>query len=206
MSDLFGVDSYLPERNLLPIDGEVYYFGPVLKAESDEHFSQLLTDIPWQHDTVKLFGKTITTARKYAWYGDKPYKYHYSGSQRIALPWIDTLKSIKQHVSELSGYQFNACLLNLYPSGNEGMSWHTDNEIELVKGAAIASVSFGAQRRFDFKHKKTNQKVQLELDHGSLLIMSGVTQQHWLHQLPKSKKIIKPRINLTFRLMKEQSL
>lgn len=203
MPDLFGIESYAPQENLLPVDGDVFYIGPVFEVDAERYFNELYQDVPWQHDTVKLYGKTITTARKYAWYGDKPYSYQYSGTRRIALPWLDVIKQIKDQVTELTGYQFNACLLNLYPSGNEGMSWHTDNEIELVKGAAIASVSLGATRRFDFKHKSINQKVQVQLDHGSLLIMSGTTQQNWLHQLPKSKKVTTPRINLTYRLMRE---
>jgi len=107
--------------------------------------------------------------------------------------------AIKDKVEKASSETYNSCLLNLYHNGEEGMGWHTDNEKELKKEGAIASVSFGAVRKFAFKHKKTQEKVELTLDNGSLLVMKGTTQSHWLHRLPPSKKITTPRINLTFR-------
>jgi alkylated DNA repair dioxygenase AlkB len=146
-----------------------------------------------------MFGKKIVTKRKVAWYGEEPFDYTYSHIKKTALYWNDTLKRIKNTIEDISGETYNSCLLNLYHNGEEGMGWHTDNEKELKKEGAIASVSFGAVRKFTFKHKNTLEKVELTLDNGSLLVMKGMTQTHWLHRLPPSKKIIQPRINLTFR-------
>jgi alkylated DNA repair dioxygenase AlkB len=148
-----------------------------------------------------MYGKHIQMQRKYAWYGDRPFSYAYSGLARVAQTWTRELITIKKLVEQHSQEQFNSCLLNLYHTGDEGMGWHSDNEKELVKGAAIASVSLGAERRFDFKHRTLGTKVSISLAHGSLLLMDAESQQHWLHQLPKTKKVTDPRINLTFRSM-----
>ena len=187
-------------KNLLPFDGIVNYHGMVWGQFEADHFLKVLsTDIAWEHDEVMMFGKKITTKRKVAWYGDKPFDYTYSHVKKSALPWTAVLKAIKDKVEQASGETYNSCLLNLYHNGEEGMGWHTDNEKELKKEGAIASVSFGAVRKFAFKHKETQEKVELTLDNGSLLVMKGTTQSHWLHRLPPSKKITVPRINLTFR-------
>jgi len=187
-------------QNLLPYDGIVNYHGQIFTASEIEDFFNLLsTGINWEHDEVMMFGKKIITKRKVAWYGEKPFDYTYSHVKKTALYWNDTLKAIKDKVEKASGETYNSCLLNLYHNGEEGMGWHTDNEKELKKEGAIASVSFGAVRKFAFKHKKTQEKVELTLDNGSLLVMKGTTQSHWLHRLPPSKKITTPRINLTFR-------
>lgn len=187
-------------QNLLPYDGIVNYHGQIFTASEIEDFFNLLsTGIHWEHDEVMMFGKKIITKRKVAWYGEKPFDYTYSHVKKTALYWNDTLKAIKDKVEKASGETYNSCLLNLYHNGEEGMGWHTDNEKELKKEGAIASVSFGAVRKFAFKHKETQEKVELTLDNGSLLVMKGNTQSHWLHRLPPSKKIISPRINLTFR-------
>lgn len=187
-------------QNLLPYDGIVNYHGQIFTASEIEDFFNLLsTNINWEHDEVMMFGKKIITKRKVAWYGEKPFDYTYSHVKKRAVYWNDTLKRIKDKVEEVSGEYYNSCLLNLYHSGEEGMGWHTDNEKELKKDGAIASVSFGAVRKFAFKHKETLEKVELTLDNGSLLVMKGTTQSHWLHRLPPSKKVISRRINLTFR-------
>ena len=187
-------------QNLLPYDGVVNYHGQIFTASEIEDFFNLLsTNINWEHDEIMMFGKKIITKRKVAWYGEKPFDYTYSHVKKTALYWNDPLKGIKDKVEKASGETYNSCLLNLYHNGGEGMGWHTDNEKELKKEGAIASVSFGAVRKFAFKHKKTQEKVELLLDNGSLLVMKGTTQSHWLHRLPPSKKIITPRINLTFR-------
>ena len=187
-------------QNLLPYDGIVNYHGQIFTAsEIKDFFNLLSTGIHWEHDEVMMFGKKIITKRKVAWYGEKPFDYTYSHVKKTALYWNDTLKAIKDKVEKASGETYNSCLLNLYHNGEEGMGWHTDNEKELKKEGAIASVSFGAVRKFAFKHKETQEKVELTLDNGSLLVMKGTTQSHWLHRLPPSKKITTPRINLTFR-------
>ena len=204
--DLFGYQHSDTQINLLPFDGEVHYFGPVLAETADDYLTDLLASIPWQSDIVTMFGKRIITKRQYAWYGDKRYVYKYSGSSRIAEAMPETLSNIKSAVESVTSARYNACLLNLYHDGSEGMGWHADDEPEIIVNSPIASVSFGADRRFDFKHRKTQEKVSLVLEHGSVLVMSSATQQHWLHQLPKTKKVSDPRINLTFRAMNDWTI
>jgi alkylated DNA repair dioxygenase AlkB len=159
----------------------------------------------WEKDEVIIFGKRITTKRKVAWYGDSEYLYTYSNTTKRALAWTKELSELKQIVEEYAGIKFNSCLLNLYHNGNEGMGWHSDDEKPLGKNNTIASLSFGAERKFSFKHKQTKQTVSLVLEHGSLLVMKHDTQRNWLHSLPKSKNITQPRINLTFRTIHEPS-
>jgi len=199
--DLFAPD---PALNLLPHDGCVRYLGRVLgHAEADASFQALLAVVPWKNDEAVIFGKHIVTARKVAWYGDRDYAYKYSGITRHALVWNPELVKLKTMVERLSGATFNSCLLNLYHHGNEGMAWHSDDENELVRDATIASVSLGAERKFSFKHKRSQETVSMMLEHGSLLLMEGATQTHWLHRLPPTKKVAEPRINLTFRMMRD---
>ncbi len=191
-------------KNWLPQDGTVNYFGKLLTQEkADLYFGRLLEDIEWKNDEAILFGKKIMTKRKVAWYGEKAYAYTYSNTTKYALPWTKELLELKALIEKETQEKFNSCLLNLYHNGEEGMAWHSDGESDLKKGAAIGSLSFGAERKFVFKHKKSKEKVELYLEHGSLLIMKGTTQKYWLHRLPPSKKITSPRINLTFRTIVE---
>jgi alkylated DNA repair dioxygenase AlkB len=197
--DLFERD---PSRNLLPCDGIVNYFGPVLStADADRYFDALLHAIPWRSDEMVIFGKRIVTARQVAWYGDTGFSYTYSGTTKEAMNWTPDLLALKTIVEELSGMSYNSCLLNLYHNGSEGMGWHSDDERTIARDSAIASVSLGAEREFRLKHKRADDKVSILLESGSLLVMKGVTQTHWLHGIPKSAKIKAPRINLTFRTM-----
>ena len=197
--DLFGND---PAANLLPRDGTVNYFGPILSpADSRRFYDKLLHDILWKNDEAVIFGKHIVTARKVAWYGDSNFAYTYSGTTKQALVWTEELAALKAIVEKLTATTFNSCLLNLYHDGNEGMAWHSDDEKSLGKDTTIASVSLGAEREFRLKHKCADDKVSVLLESGSLLVMKGSTQSHWLHSVPKSKKIKAPRINLTFRTM-----
>ena len=197
--NLFGYD---PTANLLPCDGTVNYFGPILSsADTRRHYETLLRDIPWKHDEAVIFGKRIVTARKVAWYGDSNFSYTYSGTTKTALVWTAGLAELKAVVEKLAGTAFNSCLLNLYHDGNEGMAWHSDDERSLGRDSTIASVSFGAEREFRLKHKRLDEKVSVLLESGSLLVMKDTTQTHWLHSIPKSKKITSPRVNLTFRTM-----
>jgi alkylated DNA repair dioxygenase AlkB len=192
------------DKNLLPKDGEVNYFGQILYYNQANHYlSKLLETIDWKQDELLMFGKKITTKRKVAWYGDEGIQYTYSKTTKKAIPWTKALLELKSIVEEKTGELFNSCLLNLYHDGNEGMGWHSDDEKELKKNGAIASVSIGAERKFVFRHKAAKEKVNLILEHGSLLVMKGSTQKHWQHQLPQSKKIDTPRINLTFRMIGE---
>lgn len=202
--DLFGFSNINPNTNLLPMDGEVNYYGKCLnQADADTYLQALLNNIEWQNDEAIIMGKKIITARKVAWYGLKPFAYTYSKTTKHALPFTHELMQLKTLVEEQTGEQFNSCLLNLYHNGNEGMAWHSDGEKELKKNGAIASLSLGAERKFSFKHKVTKQTVSVMLEHGSILVMKGTTQTHWLHRLPPTTKVHTPRVNLTFRCMVE---
>jgi alkylated DNA repair dioxygenase AlkB len=190
-------------NSILNKDGIVNYYGKILSSEeADQYFDLLMQNILWEKDEVIIFGRHIATKRKVAWYGDSEYLYTYSNTTKRALAWTKELSELKQIVEEHAGIKFNSCLLNLYHNGNEGMGWHSDDEESLGKNNnTIASLSFGAERKFSFKHKQTKQTVSVVLEHGSLLIMKGGTQSNWLHSLPKSEKIMQPRINLTFRVI-----
>ena len=201
--DLFNhtIDKH---KNWLPYEGTVNYYGKLLsKTQADYYLCKLLETIEWRNDEAIIFGKKIITKRKVAWYGEEPYEYTYSNVTKHALPWTEELLELKALVEKETGECFNSCLLNLYHSGEEGMAWHSDGETDLKKDGAIGSLSFGAERKFAFKHKQRKEKVQLFLEHGSLLMMTGVTQTFWLHRLPPTRKITSARVNLTFRSMEE---
>ncbi|WP_419494149.1 alpha-ketoglutarate-dependent dioxygenase AlkB family protein [Chryseobacterium bernardetii] len=190
--------------NLLPNDGTVLYYGKVFpKEEADTYYDYLFNQIPWQHDEAVVFGKLILTKRKVAWFGEKAFEYTYSNRTKYAKPWTPELLKLKKKCEEVSGETYNSCLLNLYHDGSEGMAYHSDGETDLKKHGAIASLTFGAERKFLFKHKTTKEKVEIFLENGSLLIMKGTTQDHWLHRLPPTTKVTTPRINLTFRTIEE---
>ena len=181
-------------------DGIVDYHGGLVDHSlGDDYFNQLLTGIEWQNDRAFIAGKEIITKRKVAWHGDEAFSYTYSNSTKFALPWNKTLLELKHLVEQETQHSYNACLLNLYHSGEEGMAWHSDAEKDLKKNGAIASLSFGAERKFAFKHKHSKQVVSLILKHGSVLVMKGETQSYWMHRLPPTKTVFGPRINLTFR-------
>lgn len=187
-------------NNILPIDGEAYYYGYVLPIQqANYYFEMLQRTIIWRNDEAIVFGKRVVTKRKVAWYADTPFEYSYSNTTKVALPWTNELLELKTLVEKTTGKKFNSCLLNLYHNETEGMAWHSDAEKKLQKDGAIASLSFGAERLFSFKHKTTRAKVSLPLHHGSLLVMQGTTQTHWLHRLPPTKIKKGVRINLTFR-------
>jgi alkylated DNA repair dioxygenase AlkB len=187
-------------KNWLPHDGTVQYYGKVFTSqEAHFYYQNLLESIAWRNDEAIIFGKKITTKRKVAWYGEKPFAYTYSNTTKFALPWTKELEELKALIEKETGETYNSCLLNLYHDGSEGMAWHSDGEKDLKKDGAIASVSFGAERKFAFKHKHTHQKVELLLEHGSVLVMKDKTQTFWLHRLPPTKRITSARVNLTFR-------
>ena len=187
-------------ENLLPKDGTVNYYGTVFsKEQSDFYFEYLLNEIPWKSDEAVIFGKLIETKRKVAWFGDESFEYTYSGRTKRAEKWTPELLELKKKAEELTEETYNSCLLNLYHDGSEGMAYHSDGEKDLKKNGAIASITFGAERKFSYKHKSTKERIDIQLENGSLLVMKGETQSFWLHRLPPSKKIFAPRINLTFR-------
>lgn len=200
--DLFN-DSFT--ANLLPYDGDVIYYGPILDlAKAQFYFNKLLGSIEWVNDVAIIFGKRIVTKRKVAWYGENSFSYTYSNTTKSALPWTEELLALKVLAEKETGETFNSCLLNLYHDGSEGMTWHSDGERDLKEEGAIGSFTFGAERKFSFKHKETKQNISIVLERGSLLVMKGSTQKNWLHRLPPTKKIKKPRINLTFRTIVER--
>lgn len=190
--------------NLLPYDGTVLYYGTVLsQSEANHYFNELYNTIEWRHDEAVVFGKHIITNRKVAWYGDKEFDYTYSNTTKKALAWTKELLKLKKIVEEKTETTYNSCLLNLYNNGEEGMAWHSDSEKMLQKNGAIASLTFGAERKFAFKHKQSKITTSVILNHGSLLVMKDDTQTHWLHRLPPSIHTTRPRINLTFRTIEE---
>jgi len=189
-------------KNFLPYDGTVHYFGQLFPvAQANAYFEALINTIEWKNDEAFIMGKHIITKRKVAWYGDDEYAYTYSRSTKHALPWTKELLELKNIAEECTGSTYNSCLLNLYHDGNEGMAYHSDDEKALGKSTSIASMSFGAERKFLFKHKVSKETIGMFLENGSLLEMKDTTQTNWLHRLPPTKKITTARVNLTFRSM-----
>ncbi|MFK3916787.1 alpha-ketoglutarate-dependent dioxygenase AlkB family protein [Psychrobacter sp. NPDC078501] len=202
MTDLFAP---APTDNLLPYDGKVNDLGVIID-DATALYNTLLNKLPWQPDIVTLFGKTHITTRKIVWMGDTDADYQYSGHVRQTVPWSDTLFHVKQRIEQALveigvTANFNTCLLNYYPSGADGMGYHADDEKELGHQPVIASLSLGATRKFVFKHKKTQDKVELYLESGQLVVMHGDTQTFWKHTITKTKTVDAGRISLTFRHM-----
>lgn len=202
MSDLFAP---APTDNLLPYDGKVNDLGIVIDYPSALYYA-LLTTLPWQSDIVTLFGKTHVTTRQMVWIGESAASYQYSGHRRQAIAWTDSVFHVKHHIERQLAKigintHFNSCLLNYYPSGDDGMGYHADDEKELGNQPVIASLSLGATRKFVLKHKKTQDKVELYLESGQLIVMHGETQKYWKHTVTKTKTVLEGRISLTFRQM-----
>lgn len=190
------------KNNLLPLrDAEVYYYPDFFNAEKAQCIFQFLQKgIHWEQDEIKIFGKTFPQPRLTALFGNNEKPYSYSGIKMTPTPFPSELLKIKTKLEERTNLHFTTCLANYYRNGKDSMGWHADNEKELGKNPIIASISFGAERMFYFKHRKyPEQRFKIKLLNGSLLLMKGKTQHHWLHQIPKSSKEIGPRINLTFR-------
>ena len=169
--------------------------------QSQLYMKHLTNDIKWKREKIRMWGKEIVTKKRIAWYADKGKSYTYSGSTFHPDQWNELLLEIKKYVEQYMNFQFNSVLLNEYPNGKVGMGWHSDDERELGIDPIIASLSFGANRDFIFKHKtdKRFENIKIHLKSGSLLLMLGSTQHHWKHSLPKRLKVKEPRINLTFR-------
>jgi len=197
---LFTILKMKSEIFSLP-DAELQYFPDFLTSEkADFLYEKFLEEIPWQQQNIKLFGKEIPQPRLTAFYAEKGVSYTYSGLQLKPETFSAEILELKQQTQELSGFDFNTCLANLYRDGNDSMGWHADDEKVLGKNPVIASISLGGVRSFQLKHKNDkNLKEKIDLQHGSLLIMKGSMQHFWKHQLPKTKKEVAPRINLTFR-------
>ncbi len=186
--------------NLLPCDGAVLLYADALaQAEADRLFEQLQSTIDWRQEVATVMGRRLPIPRLTAWHGAAGYVY--SGIRMEPAPWTPVLRELKDIAEALAGQPFNSVLLNLYRNGRDSVSWHADNEPGLGQDPVIASLSLGAVRRFQLKHRRSAERIAIDLPHGSCLIMAGATQHHWLHQLPKTAQAVGPRINLTFRRM-----
>jgi alkylated DNA repair dioxygenase AlkB len=198
-------NSVFYQKKVINLDNNsqlIFYENFFQEEESWQFFKILEDELNWRQDYIKFYGKSIPLPRLTAWYGDEGKSYTYSKIEHHPDVWTPTLNKIKSRIEAVNNVKFNSVLMNFYRSGKDSMSWHSDDEPELGKNPIIASVSFGGTRRFCLKHKqKSEQKHNLELYNGSLLLMTGETQHHWLHQVPKTKKVVKPRINLTFRII-----
>jgi alkylated DNA repair dioxygenase AlkB len=189
------------------IDAEVTLYRDFLSAsESDSYLQTLIADINWKQETIRVPGKIVPLPRLTAWYGDAGATYSYSGITVEPDAWIAPLSTLKQRIEAVAGITFNSVLLNYYRDGSDSVGWHSDDELELGINPVIASLSLGAAREFQFKHRTdTTLRRSVELTHGSLLIMAGATQHHWKHQIPKTKQPISSRINLTFRVIEPKA-
>ena len=190
------------ETNIDLMDGELIHHSPWLsEAEANGLFQQLLEQLDWQQLQVKLFGKTHDSPRLSAFYGDHGVNYRYSAITHQALPWHPVLLKLNQRLSNEFNLTFNSTLANLYRDGQDAMGWHSDDEPELGRNPTIASINLGETRIFKFKHRTTNERYDLPLHHGDLLIMKGALQHHWMHAILKQNKPLNPRINLTYRMI-----
>lgn len=187
-------------ETLIAFDGELslqrQFYAP---PEADALLARLLDELAWQEEAIVIAGKSVKVPRLVCWYGDPDAVYRYSGVSHQPLPWTEALQSIKQRVEACCGYRFNSVLANLYRDGSDSMGWHADKERELGLNPAIASLSFGASRLFKIRHVKTAETLDIELQHGDLLLMAGALQHYWRHCVPKTRQTKTPRINLTFR-------
>jgi alkylated DNA repair dioxygenase AlkB len=188
-------------KNILPTEGDTFYYPQFFSAiESDRLFADLQAAVSWKQDPILIFGKSVMQPRLTASFGDPGTEYTYSGITMTPTPWIAPLQEIKTRIESESGTKFNSALLNLYRDEKDSMGWHRDNEKELGHNPIIASVSFGAVREFQFRHRNDKElKATVPLEHGSFLLMAGTTQHHWLHSIPKTKTKLGPRLNITFR-------
>ena len=187
------------------LDASIHYFPNFFSgSEADDLLNRLIRGIKWKQNTIKMYGKENPVPRLEAWYGDPGKTYTYSGITMEPCPWNDELEGIKKCIEPISGVLFNSVLINYYRDGKDRVAWHSDDERELGINPVIGSVSLGAERNFKLRHKKykeNNLKQNIGLTHGSFLLMSGRTQHHWMHEIPRTAKPIGPRINLTFRVI-----
>jgi alkylated DNA repair dioxygenase AlkB len=208
-TDLFGNEINFKQvvktdAGITVIENGEYIFLPNYfnKAESDLFFNKLKNNVEWKQESMNMYGKQLNFPRLTAWYGDNDKPYSFSGIKLSPQPWNEELLEIKNRIEPKASVTFNSVLLNRYRNGNDSISWHTDAEKELGRNPIIASVNFGATRKFQLRHIYTKEKLEIELAHGSLLIMQGELQHFWQHQVPKTKELKTERINLTFRVIK----
>ncbi len=204
MAQLEIFEDFSTQIEIVKIQNGEYIYVPSFfnKTRSDFYFDVLFQGIDWKQEKMNMYGKTLLFPRLTAWYGDCDNPYTFSGITLTPNLWTKELLEIKNEIEPKSNVKFNSVLLNLYRNGADSISWHTDAEKELGKNPVIASVNFGATRKFQLRHIQTKEKIEIELKHGSLLIMQGELQHYWQHQVPKTKRNIGERINLTFRVVK----
>ncbi len=184
-------------------NGEYIYIPDFFDFEKAKaYLNAFKENITWKQESMNMYGKQVLFPRLTSWYGESDKPYTFSGITLQPHPWTKELKEIKSAIEPLCEVVFNSVLLNMYRDGNDSISWHTDAEKELGKNPLIASVNFGAERKFQIRHNETQEIHDINLKHGSLLIMKGELQHYWKHQVPKQKKITQERINLTFRVIK----
>lgn len=201
MEQLSLLNEMLPNSGL-PHDLVDYRPGVFSPSESKMLLEKFIQEIPWQQRSQLMYGKEVITPRLTAWFGDSGIDYSLTGKSQQPLPWTDELLMIKNRIEPFSGAKFDSVLLNYYRDGNDSVSWHTDNDGVPGKNWIVASVSFGQTRVFDFRHKDDHSfKYSVVLENGSYLLMKGGFQEQWQHRVPKSKTILKPRVNLTFRVL-----
>jgi alkylated DNA repair dioxygenase AlkB len=202
--DIFGTPAETTGTGKVSILNGEYQFYPSFfpKKEADTLFTDILANIQWKQESMNMYGKQVLFPRLTAWYGDNDKPYSFSGITLSPHPWTASLQEIKKRISQHTEANFNSVLLNRYRNGNDSISWHTDAEPELGRDPVIASVNFGATRKFQLRHIRTKEKLEIELMHGSLLIMQGELQHNWQHQVPKTTKPVGERVNLTFRVIK----
>lgn len=197
-SSLFDPVDRRPEE-LLPCAGSaLLHRGALDLQRAQSVFDELMEAVPWEQRSVQMFGKSVPQPRLVAWFGDGA-PYTYSGLRLEPHPWLPLLVELRQICEKLAGTRFNSGLANLYRDGKDSVAWHADDEPELGENPTIASMSLGAARRFDLRHRDTGETVRTELPPGSVLVMSGASQSAWVHQIPRTAKVSEPRINLTFR-------
>jgi alkylated DNA repair dioxygenase AlkB len=198
---------YQCSKNLASLDGGLYLIQQFYRlSEADRFFSALESGLAWKEEVIFIYGKWVKVPRLMCWYGDTDAYYRYSGVTHQPLPWTSELQAIRQNIELQCQCVFNSVLANLYRNGQDSMGCHADDEKELGMNPVIASLSLGEQRLFKLHHKTGKDQLDIVLNHGDLLVMAGVLQHHWLHSVPKTKKLKAPRINLTFRKINNSSL
>lgn len=187
-------------RELLPHGGSaILTLDAITPSVQRACFATLRGELPWRQNQLRMFGRMIPEPRLVAWLGDPGTSYSYSGIHLDPSPWTPEVTSLRQICTDLAGVEFNSVLINLYRDGNDSVDWHADDEPELGPEPVIASLSLGATRRFDLRHRASGETIRIDLPPGSVITMSGRCQAEWLHRVAKTKRPVGPRINLTFR-------
>lgn len=188
------------QQEMLPFDGSALLFPKFLETtQTSQIFQQIMDETPWEMPEMVMFGKKYPQAGLSTWFTNTGVNYVYSGITRTPYVMTPLLNDVMNACALKSGAQYNSVLVNLYRDGSDSVSWHSDNEAVNGSEPTIASVSLGATRRFDLRHKESGETVRVDLEDGSLLVMSGLSQHCWVHQIAKTKTKVGPRINLTFR-------